>query len=63
MEDYPRNLAEFETRFATDAACRELSGQAAVAGRLSLSSVRRAENLAGGRDFAAMFELRLPKVR
>ena len=58
MEDYPRNLAEFEARFSTEAACRE-SGAAAVAGWFSLPALRRTEDLASARGAAAMCGLRV----
>ena len=40
MEDYPRNLAEFEARFASEQACRGVSVSTPLAGGFSLSAMR-----------------------
>ena len=40
MEDYPRDLLEFESRFATEEACRDYLFAPALAGRIPLSELR-----------------------
>src|SRR6478736_388258 len=62
MEDYPRNLAEFEARFSTETACREYLGATAMAGWLSLPALRRPEGLAGAWAAAAVCRLRISKL-
>jgi len=47
MEDYPRNLAEFEARFSTDAACRDYLVKLRWPDGLRCPRCR-GENLAGG---------------
>src|SRR5687768_5016902 len=58
MEDYLRNLAEFEARFSTGS-LPGISGAAAVAGWFSLPALRRTEDLASARGAAAMCGLRV----
>ena len=47
MEDYPRNLKEFDVRFGSEEACRAYLLQAALAGWLSLSALRVPREFAG----------------
>ena len=52
MEDYPRNLAEFEARFATEQACREYLCQLRWPEGFRWSAMRARQSV-GGADSAA----------
>jgi len=57
VEDYPRDLTEFEARFSTEIACRDCLARLQCAGWLSVSPIRCAEDLASPWGPAAMCQL------
>ena len=62
MEDYPRNLAEFEARFSTETACREYLARLRWPDGFLCLRCGGAEGLAGAWASAAVFGLRISEL-
>jgi hypothetical protein len=62
MEDYPRSLAELETRFGTEQACRDYLMKLRMASGIRLSPLQYAVSLGNQPKPAGVYEMSVPGI-